>query len=285
MTTKLGSYSYISLTVALATLLAVAANPRVAEAQTAKEKSKASALLKEGAKLLGNKDYAEALQKFEDAYAVVPSPKILFNVGLANEGLARPARAMRAFNEYLAGATSDTDQRRKEAADHIAYLKSKVALLTIRADVDGAHVTVDGEDSGTTPLSNAIALEPGNHQIVVQAAAGKPWTKAIKAIAGSSMQLDAIVKDAPAPVVTSPVVATSASTVPTTSNSPPDAARDASNGLTQTAAQSKDDEPIYHKGWFWGVAGAVVVVGVVTAIVIGSGTTTEYKCPTGIQCL
>ncbi len=270
----------VSLSVALAALLAVATKPGIAEAQTAKEKSRASALLKEGAALLGDKEYEEALTKFEAAYDVVPSPKILFNVGLANEGLARPVRALRAFNDYLAGATSDTVQRRKEATEHIVVLKTKVALVMIQADVDGAQVSVDGEDSGTTPLPNALAVEPGNHQIVVQASTGKPWTKAIKALAGSTMRLEAAVKDAPTSVVTTPLVGSS--TVPTIANSPVNTDPE----LTASAAQPEGDDPFYTKGWFWGVAGAVVVAGVVAVILLNSGgTTTQYMLPPGVPPL
>jgi PEGA domain len=282
MKTDLPLRSFVSLFSGLAALLVIAVtSPGSAEAQTAKEKARASALLKEGAALLGDKEYEEALGKFEAAYAVVPSPKILFNVGLANEGLARPVRALRAFNEYLAGATSDTAQRRKEATDHIVVLKTKVALVMIQADVDGAHVSIDGEDSGTTPLSNAIAVEPGNHQIVVQASTGKPWTKAVKALAGSTLRLEATVKEAPTPAVAA-APAIGSSPVPTIANSP----NSTNPELTASAAQSDGDSPFYTKGWFWGAAGAVIVVSVVTAIVLGSGgSTTEYACPDGIPCI
>ncbi|MDZ4695656.1 MAG: PEGA domain-containing protein [Deltaproteobacteria bacterium] len=282
MKTYLPLRTFGSLLSGLAMLLVVAAiGPASAVAQTAKEKARASALLKEGAAFLSDKEYEDALGKFEAAYAVVPSPKILFNVGLANEGLARPVRALRAFNEYLAGATSDTAERRKEATDHIVVLKTKVALVVIQADLDGAHISIDGEDSGTTPLSNAIAVEPGNHQIVVQASTGKPWTQAIKALAGSTMRLDATVKEVPAQTVgTASVVGSSP--VPTVANSPDNA----NTELTASATHPQDDGRFYTKGWFWGVTGAVVVAGVVTAIVLSSGgTTTEYECPAGIPCI
>jgi hypothetical protein len=188
----------------------------------------------------------------------------LFNVGLANEGLARPVRALRAFKDYLDGATSDTPQRRKEATDHIAILTTKVAMVLIQADVDGAHVSIDGEKSGTTPLSDAVAVEPGNHQVVVQAATGKPWTKAINV-----------------PVITT-TPADASSTVPTIANQP----GGANNSITDAATQREDDRPFYSTGWFWGVTGAVVVVGVATAILISSGgTTTNYECPVGIPCI
>src|SRR3954454_13220068 len=68
------------------------------------EKAQARALLVEGGGLLQSGDYAEALVRFEKAFALVPSPKIQYNLGLAYLGLARPADALQAFEVFVAGA-------------------------------------------------------------------------------------------------------------------------------------------------------------------------------------
>ena len=54
-------------------------------------KAVARAKLVEGAQLLSRGDYEEALARFQEAYASVPSPKIFYNYGLANKGLGRNA--------------------------------------------------------------------------------------------------------------------------------------------------------------------------------------------------
>ena len=63
----------------LMAILAQVAPPASQDAQ----KEKAQALLREGSALYKQADFAGALQKFEAAYAVFPSPKLQFNIGQA----------------------------------------------------------------------------------------------------------------------------------------------------------------------------------------------------------
>ena len=80
-------------------LLAQASDP----ATSAQAKSRAQVLLTEGSALYEKGEFAEALEKFKEAYATFDSPKLLFNIGQANRDLGRPAEAVDAFEHFLAG--------------------------------------------------------------------------------------------------------------------------------------------------------------------------------------
>src|SRR5262249_15316428 len=61
------------------------AQPPDAEAARAR----ATALTKDAARAYQNGDYGTALARFQDAYAVFPSPRLLFNLGQTYERLSR----------------------------------------------------------------------------------------------------------------------------------------------------------------------------------------------------
>jgi tetratricopeptide (TPR) repeat protein len=73
-------------------------------AASAEAKAKAQSLLTEGSALYEKGDYADALDKFKQAFATYDSPKLLFNIGQANRDLGRPVEALEAFEQFLIGA-------------------------------------------------------------------------------------------------------------------------------------------------------------------------------------
>ena len=68
-------------------------------------KTRAQALLKEGAQHYQQGSFADALEKFHQAYAVFPSPKLFLNIGQASRGLGRLVDAVDAFEKFQAQAT------------------------------------------------------------------------------------------------------------------------------------------------------------------------------------
>ena len=57
-------------------------------------KARAQVLLKEGSALYKQADFAAALRKFEEAYALYPSPKLQFNIAQADRELGRIVEAV-----------------------------------------------------------------------------------------------------------------------------------------------------------------------------------------------
>src|SRR5260370_21523740 len=148
-------------------------------ADTSADKKRATALLQEGAKLLDRKDFAAALERFTEAYGLVASAKIQFNIGLAQEALDHPAEAIRAYRIYIDEATTDLAARRTDARVRIDALRPHVTQVQVNADVPGATVLIDGVEAGHAPLPRPAGVHPGVHPAALPSPArGAPRTTA-----------------------------------------------------------------------------------------------------------
>jgi PEGA domain len=132
------------------------------------ERARARQLKDEGAAALARGDAAAALSRFEEAYRIFPSPKLLYNVGLAQAGLARSAEALESFEAFLAGAPEAPADARAYAESQIVLLRLRVATLTVNASVDGAEISADGRRLGVAPLGRAIHVPPGSHELTAR---------------------------------------------------------------------------------------------------------------------
>jgi hypothetical protein len=250
--------------------------------ENAVDRRRATAWLQEGAKLLDSKDYAAALAKFQEAYALVPSPKIQFNVGLAQEGLDRPAEATRAYLAYLQGATNDAATRRADAQARMKALRPRVTFLQITTETAGATVIIDGAEEGRTPLAQPLVLNPGPHHVLVQAAGGPPWTRAIRGEPGGILEL----QPSQQAVTPPPAVAAAPAALPPP---PLPAAKEPiaqPAPLVKTPAAPVEDEasPVYKKLWFWGLVTGVAAVATVSVVLLMPART-DYTCPLMMPCV
>jgi hypothetical protein len=94
--------------------------------------------LVEGVAALKKGDCEAALARFEAAYAIVPSPKIHYDFGLAYDGLGRTAEALAAFERFLAEAADAPPDKREKAAARVATLRGEIAETSGRNDRDVA---------------------------------------------------------------------------------------------------------------------------------------------------
>ncbi|MBN2576679.1 MAG: PEGA domain-containing protein [Deltaproteobacteria bacterium] len=136
--------------------------------ETPEARAKAQNLLKEGAKLYEKGAYAPALDKFEEAYAEYPSPKLLFNIGQASRDLGRLGDAMRAFEHFLAEATDAPAEMVAEAKKSVSELEGKLGKVRVQCSKPGAEIALDGKTVGVTPLSEPIWATPGKHQVTAR---------------------------------------------------------------------------------------------------------------------
>ncbi|MEA2700944.1 MAG: hypothetical protein QOI66_5215 [Myxococcales bacterium] len=279
----------LNLKVLLAALiLSLGGAGAAAAADTTAAKKKATALLQEGAKLLDDKDFSAALQKFVDAYRLVASAKIQFNIGLAQEGLDRPAEAIHAYRIYIEEATADSASRRADARVRIDALRPHVTQLHIISTVPGAVVLIDGVEEGRTPMARPLVVNPGPHQVVVQfqSAGEPPWTQVIHGEPGAKVELQV---STPA---TTPPTATLPQQTPTqllaSKTADPAASSEPTVLLVTTPAAETPvvETPFYKRAWFWGVVAGVVAAGTVGVVLATrGGGSTSYPCDFQTTCL
>ncbi len=176
---------------AVTVLLAWAPRARAAPPaapSTPAAKQAAEAKLVAGVELLKARSYREALARFEEGYALVPSPLIFYDIGLADRGLGDDAGALESFDRFLAEAPEAPADKRRRAQAYRDELRARVSIVTLEADVRAAELTVDGVDLGSVSFPRRLTLAPGSHQVVARAG-GAVQAATVACVAGGTLPL------------------------------------------------------------------------------------------------
>lgn len=170
--TKRSSASHL---VSIVTLLGAlfATSPAFADA-----KSDAQALLDKGNDLVAHGDYLHALESFQSAYSIFPSPKILLNIGTTLRQLGRNAEALDAYDKYL--GASDVDEAKKPEVEAIEKsLASKVGILQVEISDQRppgsppvGRVLIDAKPVGGRANAFDVRVDEGPHSVLVELGTG-----------------------------------------------------------------------------------------------------------------
>ena len=150
-----------------------------------------------GLKLYSENNYEAACIEFARAYELAPTYKILYNIGVCGSARNDYVAAMKNLRSYLQQGGADVPaDRRKEVEGLLRDLQPRIGLLTIKSNVTGANVTIDDVPVGTTPLPNAIEVNPGRRRVNVSKTGWFQKTQSI-VVAGSdksvlNIQLDSV---------------------------------------------------------------------------------------------
>jgi hypothetical protein len=131
-------------------------------------KLEATQLLGQGLAYLREARFAEALERFEKAYALVPSAKLLLNIGTSLRQLNRPSQAAEAYERYLAHPEAAPD-RVREVERILEAIDREVAWIELVPAPREARVTVDGEPVVPRRGALRVRLDPGTHVVVAEA--------------------------------------------------------------------------------------------------------------------
>ncbi len=190
--------AYLALLFLLPALLPAAA----AEAQTdppapasEEEKEKAREYFKEGVSLFDEKNYEQALEKFEQAFMIVPHWSSRFNIGMCHYYLGDHARALAELLAFQAeeGGEAPEDMM-TEAAQVIDSARAKVAIITFSGMDETAEVTIDDQAPVTSPDGVEIFITPGAHQFRVMEEGNIVLDDQITAKAGQTKEVLVYVK-------------------------------------------------------------------------------------------
>jgi hypothetical protein len=110
--------------------------------------------------------YEGALAEFNAAYTISPQFAVLYNIGQAQLALNRPTQAIEVLTRYLSeGKDRVPEPRRQMVEGQLAWLRARLAALSITTDRPGAHISVDGRDVGVTPFADPVRLDAGTHTV------------------------------------------------------------------------------------------------------------------------
>jgi len=225
-----------------------------ADAIAAPVPEEAQRRLAEGNRLFREARYDEALAEYRAAFAVYPSGKLHFNIGLTQKMRGDPVAAATELDLFLeAPCDADADVR-ADAARYLEELSGMVSTVWARSAATGSSVSVDGVPVAGADRRRPIRLSPGRHLVLVREPGAAPaWTRTLDLAAGASVTI------APDPAtLAAPAILQSPRLQP-----PP-----------LTAAPST--RPIYRRWWFWAAAAAVVGAGVLTAMALRPTTCDCY---------
>ena len=184
----------------------VMAFARAGHAQGDAATREATARFREGLHLHDAGQDEDARLKFAQAYAVLHTPNILFNLARSEQLTGHSLEALDHYKQYLRdGDPKITGKDRDTAKLLIAELVRKVGHVTIDAPT-GAKVTVDGAGlAGEAPFADPIDVTPGKHAIVAKMG---DTTKNVDVVAGEGETVAAkfVFADAPLPLPTPPPV-------------------------------------------------------------------------------
>jgi len=113
--------------------------------------------------------WEEARDAFEEAYGILPRPRILLNLASAQMHTGRLIDATASYRRFLDEVTSGPDvQYRAGVEDELGRLEARVARL--RIEVDGARpgdrVMLDDRELSRADLANEVLADPGSHALV-----------------------------------------------------------------------------------------------------------------------
>jgi hypothetical protein len=135
--------------------------------------------------------YAEAADKFREAWELGRDFLDICNLGRAEMDLGRwreAAEHITSCVKVIPESQKPVFSERFERFQRQAY--AKVGALSITANVPGADVFVDDKIVGKIPLNRLIFVDPGSHKVEVRAPGFEPATTSVDATAGSSLHLE-----------------------------------------------------------------------------------------------
>lgn len=242
-------YLAVSLLVTSLPLLIVSGTACAQE--EASDVAKAKALQVDGLKLLDKGNAAAALVKFNEAYEIVPSAKVLFNQGRAHEALGHDVAALEAYENFLRSPNMPQTAR-EDAQRRVDKLRTRVAFLAVTGPTD-AEVFLDGATKGKLPFDNTLVVAPGPHELRLQRDTQELYRQTLDARPGATINVNVVVQTQTTVREPSPSV-----------NMPPPPPSETSTVLA-AAVPIEDSQP---QAWMRPTAWAVAGVGA-AALVVG----------------
>jgi hypothetical protein len=254
-------------------------------------KSRAAALKTAGNDAMDALRYTDALEAYNQAYALSPDPALLYNKGRALQALNQFPDALTAFTAFDEQASPELKAKVPQLAQLIAEVRAHVSSLSITCNAAGARVLVRDVAVGQTPLSSPLKLTSGAAKLELVAEGYFPYTKQVELPGGGQLSVDAaLVSKSTTGILTVSSNASGAvltiddkrlGALPIETSLPagshkltlthPDFA-DLDTTTTVAAGESKsltltmNPPPITRRWWFWTGVGAIAAGGV-TAII------------------
>lgn len=156
-----------------------------ATAPDAARKAEARDRFEQGLRLFDEGDTAGALAEFQRAYALIPTPVLLFNIGLVHAASGRSVEAVEALDAAIlsgALAPAETERALRVRTDQ----QRRVGTLGIELSEPGAVIEVDGVPRGKTPLDGPLRVAGGQHVVEITLTGYLPYREQVSVAGGET---------------------------------------------------------------------------------------------------
>jgi hypothetical protein len=129
------------------------------------------ALFREGKRLMADRLYSEACEKFEESYRLKPSGGTVLHLAVCHIEQGKSLAAWAELHEALRLARRDSRKDREAAAQsRLEYLAKKRTKLSIIMEASEAlpriMITIDGISIPEEHWSDGVPVDPGAHMVV-----------------------------------------------------------------------------------------------------------------------
>lgn len=142
-------------------------------------------LIRSGVQLRREGKDQEALEKFQQAYALSQTPRALAQVGMAEHAVGLWTDAEKHVGEALL-ATDDPwiTKNRSALVAELAVIQNHIGQIEILGGPPGAEVRIEGQVAGTLPMTNPMRIAAGTAAVEVRAPGYLPATRVVTVVAG-----------------------------------------------------------------------------------------------------
>jgi len=245
------------------------------------------ALLRQGIKLRREGKGQEALETFQRAAQIKETPRVLAQVGLAEQALGLWVHAEAHLKAALDAKGDAWIQKNRRALDEaFRTIQGHLGSLEIWGNPAGAEVTIDGQVSGALPSSGTLRLPIGEVKVTVRKDGYAEVTRVVRIAAGDLVRENVDLHAMPRAKVAlqpQPLPATSRpGGALTNAQAAPPLLRQ-----QNTAEATSDDveSPFYKRWWFWTLVGSAAIGAAAgTYFITHRGTTPSMQCDAQVPC-
>jgi len=246
-------------------VLAAGSSALPARAQEASEPAEYRSTIREALAEYNARNFPEARALFEEAHRLLPNARTLRGLGMTAFELRSYRESVHFLQAALAAQAKPLEgSLRLETERLLRRAERFVAKLTLTLEPSDARVQVDGAPVEVEP-GQPLLLEIGAHTIEFSAEGYAPETRTLNVQRRENESWSIVLQRLPEP----PPVVTTVPTPAETAESALaiEAPEDASAPIDSAPSARR---PLRKNPWLWTGVGAVVVAGVVTAVVLAT---------------
>jgi len=155
----------------------------------------AAELKKEGDAAFLARRYSDAITAYDKAYATGHDAAVLYNKARSHEALEQYPEALAALEKFSEEASPAVRAKVSGLSTLINEIRSRVATLVVKANVEGARVTLRGVEIGKTSKDSLrVQIVKGRGALVVEKEGYAPFKQDVDLPGESSTIINAILE-------------------------------------------------------------------------------------------